>query len=411
MSEKTVTAKSGRIGVMLVAGEASGDLLGAKLVSALQKQFEDRRLDLFGCAGPRMREAGVEPVVVADDLSVVGLAEIGRSLLTFLNAMKRLRLSARERSPDVAVLIDFPEFNLKLARHLKKQGLTVVYYVSPQLWAWRKYRLSLIERYVDLLLAILPFEKQWYAEHGVYHVEYIGNPHIREVHATSPTETVRAELGIGAGQHLIALLPGSREREIARILPVMVEAAGLVSERYSNTEFVICAANEPAAEHCRKVFTPSDKIKLVTDRTYDVLAASDAAAITSGTATLEAAIMNVPMVVAYKSSTLNYRLLKPLIDVPHFALVNLIAGERLVTELIQNDLTASRLADEIAALLDTDRNKEMRSRLRTVTEALGHGGASERAAELIKGLVLAGPQNDACPIAVPEPVGQGKCCE
>lgn len=375
--------------IMMVAGEASGDLLGAKLAAELRALFDDRDLRLFGCAGPRMRAAGVEAVVAADDLSVVGLAEIGRSLPVFFRAMGKLRAVAAERRPDVVVLIDFPEFNLKLARHLKKQGAKVVYYVSPQLWAWRKYRLAFIDRYVDLLLSILPFERAWYAEHGVHHVEYVGNPHIREVHPSVDKHELCTMLEVDPTRPIIALLPGSREREIARILPTMLASTLLISA-VADTTYVICAPNERAAEHCRRVLDGADtggRIRLVTDRTYDVLAAADAGAVTSGTATLEAAILNLPMVVVYKTSRLNYGLLRPLIDVPHFALINLVAGQRLVTELIQDDFTPSRLADELTELLQNDRNHAVRADLRTAIERLGHSGASKRAAQLIRKLI------------------------
>lgn len=377
-----------RTNIMMVAGEASGDLLGAKLAHALTDEIPGK-LSLFGCPGPRMRQAGVEAVVAADELSIVGLAEIGRALPRFLKAMKQLRKAAADRRPDVVILIDFPEFNLKLARHLKKQGLKVVYYVSPQLWAWRKYRLTSIERHVDLLLAILPFEKQWYAEHGVHHVEYVGNPHIREVHASSSRTELCSDLEIDASRTLIALLPGSRESEITRILPVMLEAAAELKGKVHEPTFLICAPNDVAASHVRRAMkdTAPDDIIVVTGRTYDVLAAADAGAVTSGTATLEAAILGVPMVVVYKTSRLNYRLLEPLIDVPHYALINLIARERIVTELIQDDLGAKRLSDELMALLDAARNADMRSTLKTAVETLGHGGASRRAAELISKIV------------------------
>lgn len=375
---------------MMVAGEASGDLLGAKLAAALNTAFASEQLRLFGCAGPRMRAAGVEAIVAADDLSVVGLAEIGRSLPVFLRAMRKLRNAAADRGPDVVVLIDFPEFNLKLARHLKRHGCRVVYYVSPQLWAWRKYRLGFIDRYVDLLLSILPFEKAWYAEHGVHHIEYIGNPHVREVHPAVDKAELSKDLGVDPTRRIIALLPGSREREIARILPVMLDSAAIVSTSVADAVFVICASNETAAAHCRRILDAADvgdNFFLVMNRTHDVLAAAEAGAITSGTATLEAAILNLPMVVVYKTSRLNYGLLKPLIDVPHYALINLVAGERLVTELIQDDLTPRRLADELLRLLDGDINAAVRADLGAAAEKLGHGGASQRAAELIRELI------------------------
>src|SRR5829696_1766078 len=162
--------------IMIVAGEASGDLHAAKLVRALREEASGTEIEFFGCAGPKLREAGVEPVVHADDLSIVGLLEIGRALPIFLKAFGRLKRAAKERNPDVAILVDFPDFNLKLARTLKRSGTTVVYYISPQLWAWRKYRLRTVRKSVDMLLAILPFEKDWYSSNGIDHVHYVGSP-------------------------------------------------------------------------------------------------------------------------------------------------------------------------------------------------------------------------------------------
>jgi lipid-A-disaccharide synthase len=213
--------------IMIVAGETSGDRHGAKLAAELLSLKPDA--SLFGSAGPRMREAGVDAVVAADDLSVVGILEIAGSLPMFLSAFRKLAKAADERKPDVAVLIDFPEFNLKLARSLKKRGIKVVYYISPQLWAWRKYRIRTIRRYVDLVLTILPFEKEWYREQGIEHVEYVGSPLAREIHADRTRVKFCEDHRIDPERPIAALLPGSRGKEIQRILPVMLNAAELMA--------------------------------------------------------------------------------------------------------------------------------------------------------------------------------------
>jgi lipid-A-disaccharide synthase len=374
---------------MIVAGEASGDAHAARLVAALRERQPN--VEFFGSAGPLMRAEGVEAVIEADELSIVGLAEIGRALPMFLKALRKLRFAAQEKKPDAAVLVDFPDFNLKLARHLSRAGIKVVYYISPQLWAWRKYRISTVRKYVDLMITILPFEKDWYAAHGVEHVEYVGNPLAREVHASRTRDEFCTDHGLDPERPLVSLLPGSRQKEIARILPVMLAAARRLYESLTETQFLIPLADE---RHVESVTTALDKsgltARIVAGETYNALAASDASAVTSGTATLEAGILGTPMVVVYRTSAVNFKLLEPMIDVPHYGLINLIAGERLATELIQNDLTPERLSSELSAILEPNKNAEMRAKLSSAAAKLGQGGASDRAAALILDL-LVGP--------------------
>lgn len=372
--------------VMIVAGEDSGDCHAAKLVRALRDARPDVNFEFFGSAGPKMRDAGVEANVEADGLSIVGLAEIGRALPMFLRVMKKLRAAAENKKPDVAVLVDFPDFNLKLAKHLKKLGIKVVYYISPQLWAWRKYRLSTIKKHVDLMITILPFEKDWYREHGVEHVEYVGSPLAREVHADRTRDEFCRDHGLDRSKSIVALLPGSRRKEIARILPVMLDVTR--DKRLASAQFVLALATEKHVEYVRETFDIAKiNLHVVSGETYDALNAADAAGVTSGTATLEAGIIGTPMVIVYKTSAVNYKLLEPLIDVPHYGLINLIAGKRLAKELIQDDFTAKTLADELARLLEQDTNTAMRNELKIAADKLGHGGASKRAAEAIIQLI------------------------
>lgn len=371
--------------VMIVAGEDSGDVHAAKLVNALRDLRPDLSFEFFGSAGPKMREAGVEAIVEADGLSIVGLAEIGRALPMFLRVMKKLRRAADDKKPDVAVLVDFPDFNLKLAKHLKRLGIKVVYYISPQLWAWRKYRISTVKKYVDLMITILPFEKDWYRNHGVDHVEYVGSPLAREVHADRSKDEFCRDHKLDPSRPIIALLPGSRRKEIARILPIMLEVTR--AKRLSNAQFVLALTTEKHIEYVKETFGIKDNVHVVHGETYDTLFAADAAAVTSGTATLEAGIIGTPMVIVYKTSAVNYKLLEPLIDVPHYGLINLIAGKRLATELIQHDFTAQTLSDELVRLLTPDVIMSMRAELKIASDKLGHGGASKRAAEAILRLI------------------------
>ena len=373
--------------IMIVAGEASGDRHAAKLVNALHDA--EPNIEFFGAAGPRMRASGVEPIVLSDRLSIVGLAEIGRALPLFLSAAKELKKAARERKPDAVILVDFPDFNLKLAKALKKQGIAVIYYISPQLWAWRGYRISTVKRYVDLMIAILPFEKDWYARRGVHHVEYVGSPLAREVFATSTKGEFCREFGIDPSRPIVALLPGSRHKEIIRILPVMESAAAMVAKTVRDVQFLIAAADEGSAADIEGILSTQTgrrqhfEMQIIRSRTYDLLAAADAAAITSGTATLEAGIIGTPMVIVYKTSGLNYKLLEPLIDVPHYGLINLIARKRIAVELIQNEFSGESLAAELVELMEPGKNAEMRKELLAAADELGHGGASMRAAAAI----------------------------
>ena len=366
--------------VLIVAGEASGDLHAAKLVREMN---ELGSFAFFGSAGEKMRAVGVDPTVRADGLAIVGLLEIGRALPMFWGVYKKLIAEAEKRDAKLAILVDFPDFNMKLAKALKKRGLTVVYYISPQLWAWRKYRIKTIRKYVDLLISILPFEKEWYANNGVEHVEYVGNPLAMEVHADSSKEEFCERHGLDPTRPIVSLLPGSRNAEITRILPLLIETAELMSSKRPNVQFVVAL---PKGKLSRKIAAP-EIVRWLEGETFDALNASDAAAITSGTATLEAGIIGTPMAIVYKTSSLNYKLLRPLIEVEHFGLINLIAGKRVAAELIQDDFTPETLSAELFRLLESPVNSSVRAELATAVDKLGRGGASKRAAESIIKLI------------------------
>ena len=370
---------------MIVAGEASGDSHAAHLVEKLKKLAPGVKFEFFGLTGIRMRENGVETIVKADDLAIMGLIEIGRALPRFWRVFQTLKQAAIKKQPDAVIFVDFPEFNLPLAKSLKRRGFRTIYYVSPQLWAWRKYRVRNIRRDVDLLLTILPFEKDWYAKRNVQHVEFVGHPLVGEVRPTIGREDFCRKHDLKPEQQLLGLLPGSRHKELTRILPPMLEAATNLSKKNPAFQFVVAlAANRQKTEveeiTAKVGFESPGNLTVVHDETREALAAADAAAVASGTATLETALIGTPLVVCYKVSPHNYHLLRHLISVEHFGLVNLIAGERLATELIQNDLSSEDLAKELEKLLEPQRNEQMRRRLSEISETLGTGGASQRAA-------------------------------
>jgi lipid-A-disaccharide synthase len=376
-------AMSEKLNLMIVAGEPSGDAHAAALVNALPSD----RLNFFGGTGPRLRAAGVETIVATDELSILGLPEIGRALPNFLRAYKELKQAAFQKNADAVVLIDWPDFNLPLARALHRRGIKVIYYISPQLWAWRSHRVKQIKRDVDLMLTILPFEREWYLSHGVNHVEFVGHPLAGEVKVTCTREEFCRQQNLDPSRPIVSLLPGSRLKELQRILPPMLDAAAALLQKRPDLQFVVVVAPSRSLAEAKEIIDratqlPSE-LRLVHHHTREALAASDAAAVASGTATLEAALLGTPMVIVYKESAFNWHTLGRLITAEHYGLVNLIAGRRVVTELMQDEFTAELLSDELLSLLDRNTNVAVRKELQDVAVKLGPGGASERAAAAI----------------------------
>ena len=369
---------------MIVAGEPSGDAHAAALVNALRKREKD--LECFGSTGPLMRAAGVDTVVNCDELAIMGILEVTHAFPKFLKAFRELKQAALERSPDAIVLVDWPEFNLRLASALHRRGLKVIYYISPQLWAWRPRRINRIKRDIDLLLSILPFEAEWFRARGVDHVEFVGHPLAGEVKARFDRREFCRQHGLDPAQPIISFLPGSRRKELQRILPPMLAAIKRLARVRHDIQCVVVVAPSRTIEEVRQILTHENgaaSVKLVQGQTREALAASDAAAIASGTATLEAALLETPMVVVYKESAVNWHTLGRLITVTHYGLVNLVAGQEIAKELMQNDLTGENLSAELLKLLNPATNKNARAQLAGVAHKLGAEGGSERAAELI----------------------------
>jgi lipid-A-disaccharide synthase len=376
---------------MIVAGEPSGDAHSASLVQSLREADPQTQFEFFGSTGAKMREAGVESIVRADDLAIMGILEVGQVLPRFVRAFRALKRAALERRPDAVILVDWPEFNLRLARSLHRKGLRVIYYISPQVWAWRSYRAEAIKRDVDLLLCILPFEPDWFRKRGVASATFVGHPLTGEVRPSYGRDEFCTRHGLDKLRPIIALLPGSRHREMERILPPMLDAASAISRTHPEAQFVLAlACTRPRSEAdaiIKQHKELSSYIRIVQNETYEALASADVAAIASGTATLESAILGTPFVMVYKESSVNWHTLGRLITAEHYGLVNLVAGEQVITELMQSDLTGEKLAGELIALLDVERNKALRERLHQVTVRLGSGNASQRAAEVILGKI------------------------
>jgi lipid-A-disaccharide synthase len=367
---------------MIVAGEPSGDAHAAALVKALREHGD---FDFFGATGPLLRDLGVETVVNSDELAIMGIVEVGRVFQKFIKAFRKLKSAAIERSPDAVILVDWPEFNLRLAASLHRRGLKVIYYISPQLWAWRPRRIRNIKRDIDLLLSILPFEAEWYKARNVDHVEFVGHPLSGEVKARFGREDFCRRNDLEPERPIVAFLPGSRHKELQRILPPMLDAIKQLRTVRPDVQAVVVVAPSRTVEETLEIVSQNDSqnIKLVQHQTREALAASAAAAIASGTATLEAALLETPMVVVYKESPINWHTLGRLITVEHYGLVNLVAGREIATELMQDHFTAENLSARLLELLEPETNQAMRANLREVAHRLGEPGASQRAAETI----------------------------
>ncbi|MGE0882596.1 MAG: lipid-A-disaccharide synthase [Blastocatellales bacterium] len=371
------------IRLMIVAGEASGDKHGAKLASALKDLRPDLQFEFFGAGGDEMRSAGVETLVDAREVAIMGALEVAKALPKFLRVFRRLREAAKERKPQLVVLIDWPEFNLRLAKRMRQDGHRVAYYISPQIWAWRSYRIRGIRRDVEKMLVILPFEKDYYRQRGV-EVEYVGHPLLDSVRVTDSREEFCSKHELDPSQPIVALLPGSRHSELKYILPPMLETAAKLGQTHPNIQLILPLARTFNREEIAAETASLPNLTLIERDTYNAVAASDLAVVASGTATLETAIVGTPLIVVYKASSLNWRIFWPLINTEFVGMPNLIAGKAIAPELLQDDLNSDRLSKEIVAFLnDPARLAEARSNLSEVRFKLGEANASERAATQI----------------------------
>jgi len=359
----------------LIAGEASGDLHGGRLIREIKKQQPQARFRAWG--GDFMQENGAEVVRHYRDLAFMGFVEVIKNLPAIWKNFRFCKYDIQQFRPDVVVLIDYPGFNMRLLPFLKRHGIKVVWYISPQLWAWNASRVKQIKKYVDILLCILPFEKEWYAQHSVA-AQFVGHPLLDALHEMTydPDFAHRHQL---KPDHYLALLPGSRTQEIRKILPVMLQTAA----RFPNFPAVIAQApNQPAALY--QSFGNIHPFTLIQGNTYEILRNARAALVTSGTATLETALIGCPMLVAYKGSALSYAIGKRLVKVPYISLVNLIAQKELVLEFIQGNCTPESMATETNRLLhDSVKRETLQQGFTELKTHLGGTGASQRAAEAI----------------------------
>jgi lipid-A-disaccharide synthase len=369
--------------LLVSCGEPSGDLYAADLVRHLRARMPDDPPRVFGLGGDGLSAQGSVLLAHVRDLAVVGLWEVVSHLQHFRRIFRAVLAEVDRERPDAAILVDYPDFNLRLARALHARGIPVVYYVSPQVWAWRARRIRAIRAHVAHMIVIFPFETGLYEDAGVP-VTFVGHPLVDLVAAQQDRGGLLAALGLDPARPVIALLPGSRRKEIGHNLPAIAGAVRLLAERRPDLQFV--AAVGPSIDPSTLRASLPSFVALVQGQTHAVLAASQAAIVASGTATVEAALLGTPMVVVYRLSPLTYLLGRRFVKVPHVAMANLIAGRAIVPELIQDDFTAERVADAVLPLLGPE-GHTMRVALAEVRRRLGDPGASERAAQVVIGVL------------------------
>ena len=369
--------------IMISCGEASGDLYAGALTAELQKRVPDA--EIFGFGGARLKAAGGQLIGDYGGLSVTGLTEAIRVVPRSFAMLRRLVDAARELRPHVFVAVDSPDFNFRLLAALRRLGIPIVYYVSPQLWAWRPGRMETMKTYVDRVLVIFPFEEALYRDAGV-NVQFVGHPLVDLAKSGQPREAFLKERGLNPTAPTVALLPGSRRNELDRTVPIMAETIPLIRARVPDAQFVVACAPAMADALFAPLVNQGQQapVVLVRERTDDVLAASDVVITASGTATIQCTLHEKPMVVVYRLSPLTYRLVKPFGHVDMYAMPNLVAGRRIVPELIQTDFTAERTAAEtLKFLTDRELYESTRQALTSVRQQLGTPGASARAAEAV----------------------------
>jgi len=368
--------------ILIVAGEASGDMRAAGLVNAVHALAPDVRFT--GVGGQAMAKAGVEILADIDQLGVVGIWEVIKHLPVVKRVFDQVVAYALREKPDAAILVDYPGFNLRLAQVLKGLGIKVIYYVSPQVWAWKEGRINKIKTIVDRMMVLFPFEKDIYAKYGMT-VDYVGHPLLDEIIVTEPPSSIKAQLGFKPPVQVIGLLPGSRFKEVQRHLPVMLKAARILLAKDPNRRFMVLKASTIPKQMLEKEIRQSGIPAVIYDGApYNGITAMDAVIVASGTATLEAGLLLRPMVIMYKTAWPTYWIAKMFVKIPYIGLVNVVAGKKIVEEFIQDDATAENIAAGIEKIFTSPETYAvMTNELAQVKSSLGASGASRRAAQVV----------------------------
>lgn len=369
--------------VLIVAGEASGDLHGANLAKAMKKL--DRDVLFQGIGGDKMVIAGVDIIEHSSQMAVVGITEVFSRANIILKAYFKLRSILKNQRPDLLILIDYPDFNIMLAGAAKKFGVPVLYYISPQLWASRRGRVKKISGRVDRMAVILPFEKNFYQDMGAdLKVDYVGHPLMDQIPRNLKKDNIEKEFGINSGDTIISLLPGSRNQEVKKLLPDMLDAAKILASRVENLKCIIPVAPTISRDLIDKIRGNSPLPVITTGKgVYSALKVSDLAFVASGTATLETAIMEVPMIITYRISPISFSIAKQVVKVPYIGLANLLAGEEVAPELLQENVAPQIIADRALEILtDDERKSRIKEKLAGIRSSLGGPGASARTAKI-----------------------------
>jgi len=367
--------------VLIIAGEASGDMHGANLVREMLNR--DPALKFYGIGGKKMLQEGVQLLADASTMAVVGLTEVVFKLKDILKIMRTIKKSLDERRPDLVVLIDYPDFNLPVAKAARRHNIKVLYYISPQVWAWRQSRIEQIKKTVTRMAVILPFEVETYRRHG-FAADYVGHPLLDMIKTTYSKKESRKKFDLHEDKITIGILPGSRMSEIKKLLPELLQAATIMKDSISELQFVVPLADTLEEKNLTGIIAgfPID-VNVISGQTYDVVSCADLALVASGTATLETALLKVPMIIVYKISPLSYFIGKLFVRVKNIGLVNIIAEKTIVPELIQNDASGARIAREALSILGDETKKQAMIReLEAIRSRLGEPGAAIKTAKL-----------------------------
>jgi lipid-A-disaccharide synthase len=366
--------------IVVITGEASGDAHAARMISELKQLRPD--INVKGIGGDNMRAAGAEIMVDFSALAVMGLVEVLKRYRHIKSIFNQLLVELKANKPDLLVLVDYPGFNLKLAKQAKKLGIPVLYYISPKVWAWRAGRVKTIKRYVDKMVVLFPFEVPIYENAGVP-VSCVGHPLVDAVKNTLTSKQAKIKTGLKLNRRVIGLFPGSRRSEIDNLLPVMLDAAERIQHRNSNVDVVLPLAPGIDETYINTILAKSAvPVKVVNDKFYELTAACDAIVAASGTVTLEIALLAVPHFITYRVSPISYHILRRLIKIPYVGLCNIVTGKPVVLELLQDDVTAERLETELTTLL-TDQNSKMKAEKirKQILMALGPSGGAHNVAQ------------------------------
>jgi lipid-A-disaccharide synthase len=389
--------------ILIVAGEASGDLHGSNLIREIRNL--NPQIQLFGIGGNRMKKEGMELIYHIDKLSIMGFFEVLSKLRLIREVMRTMLKLAEERKPDLVVLIDYPGFNLRFARKVKKMGIPIAYYISPQVWAWGGNRVKKMRGLIDKMIVIFPFEKEIYKRFDI-DCEFVGHPLLEVVRPVLSREDFQSKFGLRKNEVLLGLLPGSRWQEVERILPIMVETVELLGSRIKNLRVMLGLASTIKKEKVQIILDQfksrvdpsislrvdpehSRRVEIIENLTYDLMKHSDLLLVTSGTATLESAILGTPFLVLYKTSFWTYLFAKSLVSIPNIALANVVAGKKIVPEYIQSKAVPKDIAKDVYDILtNKHKYKSIQNELSLVKEKIGEVGASKRAAQIINSIIF-----------------------